>query len=87
MPNLAVLTGNGCIGIYSNLQLTSEPYKSYKMEDTDLINQLFGGLGLIIYLKSEKMFDAFTALSGSSAAYVLLLAEIIRTNAEVLGFK
>lgn len=75
MPNLAFISGQGITGIVDNL----EPALKSKMSD------LFKDMGLVYFLPESKM-EAFTALCGSSPAFVFVILEAMMEGGVALGF-
>jgi pyrroline-5-carboxylate reductase len=66
MPNLALLYGEGVIGLCVD--------KETSTEDTKLLTRLFEPLGKTYLLPEEKM-NALTALTGSGPAFIFVMAE------------
>jgi len=77
MPNLAVLYEKGVIGIVETPVMTPEYRKK--------IENLFQGMGLLVFLHEDKI-DALTALTGSSPAFVFYLIEAMMDGGVALGF-
>lgn len=75
MPNLPIICGEGILGIVEPL----DPMIRQQIVD------LFDGMGLVYFLPETKM-DAFTALCGSSPAFILLMMEAMMEGAVALGF-
>ena len=78
MPNLASSVGSSVTGVFSRKPIIS----SYKKK----IEQLLNTLGWVYWLKSEKLFDPLTAISGSGPAYIFLFLKIMKNSAKKLGF-
>lgn len=77
MPNLAVIEGNGVVGMTANEEISAET----KLQ----ISQLFACLGLVKWYP-EKMIDGVTALTGSGPAFVCVMIEAMIEAAVALGF-
>lgn len=78
MPNLASNIGMGVTGVFSRKQ-TIPKYKKK-------VEQLLNSLGSIYWIKSEKLFDPLTAISGSGPAYIFLFLQIMINSAKSFGF-
>lgn len=75
MPNLALTVGKGIIGVAD-------------LSDLVLKKQIAGileGMGLLYFLPESKM-DAFTALCGSSPAFVFVILEALMEGGVAMGF-
>lgn len=68
MPNLAVIYGEGVIGLSSDKDLSSDIRES--------LTRLFQPLGKIHWLPEEKI-NALTALAGSGPAFIFVIIEAI----------
>jgi len=79
MPNLALQVGQGAVGWHFNKN-------KFDSAERKLIDRIFSLFGMSIYLRSEKMIDAFTAVSGSGPAYVFLFINVLIKTAKKLGF-
>lgn len=77
MPNIALLCGEGAIGLTAN--------ESDRESIGPPIDALFDPLGKIIWLPESK-FDAFTALAGSGPAFIFALTEAIVDAGISMGF-
>lgn len=75
MPNLALTLGEGIIGIADHIDSAVK----------EKIASLLTGMGLIYFLPESKM-DAFTALCGSSPAFILVILEAMMEGGVSLGF-
>ena len=75
MPNLALTCGQGIIGVSDNLD----------SEVKSKVDALLTGMGLVYYLPEAKM-EAFTALCGSSPAFVFVILEAMMEGGVALGF-
>ncbi len=78
MPNLASSTGKGVTGVFSK--------KSINTDFKQRIEKLLSSLGWVYWIKSEKLFDPLTAISGSGPAYIFLFLKIIIQSAKKFGF-
>lgn len=78
MPNLPAQVGVG-MTVYT---ATDEVSRPQLVEVTNLLNTT----GKTIYVESEQMIDAATAISGSGPAYVFYMIEALTTSAVDLGF-
>ena len=78
MPNLASSVGRGVTGVFARKPIIL----SYKKK----IEQLLANLGWVYWLKSEKLFDPLTAISGSGPAYIFLFLKIMKNSAKSFGF-
>lgn len=75
MPNLPIICGEGVLGIVDPVD--------HMLRKTMI--DLFDGMGLVYFLPETKM-DAFTALCGSSPAFILLMMEAMMEGAVAFGF-
>lgn len=66
MPNTPAMVGEGCCGICSNQRVTET--------ELELVLELMGSLGRT-YCIRERLMDAFSAVAGSSPAYVFMFIE------------
>lgn len=78
MPNTPATIGAGCTCLFAESQIT----KSQKAVAT----HIFEAVGKAIWLASEDMIDAATAISGSGPAYYHLFSEALVDAACGLGF-
>ena len=78
MPNLASNIGMSVTGVFSR-KPTMPKYKKK-------VEQLLNSLGWVYWIKSEKLFDPLTAISGSGPAYVFLFLQIMINSAKSFGF-
>ena len=79
MPNLPLQIGQGVIGWYFKKDL-------FNLTECVLLKKIFSAFGLSVPLRSEKMLDALTAVTGSGPAYVFLFANALIKSAQQLGF-
>jgi len=77
MPNLAVIHGEGIIGLCSDEKI--------KNEDKEQLTKTFETLGKIYWLPEEKM-DALTALTGSGPAFFFTIVEAMIDAGIAMGF-
>ncbi len=77
MPNLALVYGQGVIGLVENFQITPQVKKS--------VDALLEGIGLVAWMSEDKI-DALTALSGSGIGFVLVMIEAMIDGGVHLGF-
>ncbi len=75
MPNLPVAVGKGAVGLYG----APEP------ADRELVSALMAPLGLVEWIEDESLFDAVTALSGSSPAFLYRFIDALAAGGENLG--
>jgi pyrroline-5-carboxylate reductase len=73
LPNIPMLCGEGVVGFVENGQLKES------------IDQLFDGLGLLVWLSEEKL-EGLSALAGSGPAFVYVLIEAMIDSGVYLGF-
>lgn len=76
MPNLPVVIGQGVIGLCG-----------YNLSDREqqLVNHLFKDSGTTVWVESEDLIDAITALSGSGPAYFYYFTECLSQAGQKLG--
>jgi len=77
MPNLAARIGQGATAVCAGA--------GAREEDAEAPVRLFRGVGPVVVLLEEPLFDAFTALAGSGPAYVCYLAEAMERAAARMG--
>ncbi|MCX6989197.1 MAG: pyrroline-5-carboxylate reductase [Chlamydiae bacterium] len=75
MPNLAISFGKGVVGVVD----PSDPILQ------KMLLGLLESMGLVYFMPETKM-DAFTALCGSSPAFILLMIEAMMEGGVALGF-
>ena len=78
MPNIAVETGSGVIGIVESPDITPDLKK--------LIDEIFKPLGILYWLPEDKM-NALSALTGSGPAFACIMIESMIDAAIHMGFK
>jgi pyrroline-5-carboxylate reductase len=67
MPNTPALIQEGAAGLYAN--------KNVSPEQKQQAESLMSAVGLVVWLESETLIDAVTAVSGSGPAYFFLMIE------------
>jgi len=77
MPNTPALVQSGATALWHNENVTDE--------QTDLAETILRAVGLALWVESEDLMDAVTALSGSGPAYFLLVMEALQEAGQVLG--
>jgi pyrroline-5-carboxylate reductase len=77
MPNLALLYGQGVMGIVEDGHLS--------LQVRQTVEFLLEGIGLIAWMSEEKI-DALTALSGSGIGFILVMIEAMIDGGVHLGF-
>jgi pyrroline-5-carboxylate reductase len=77
MPNLAILCGQGVMGLAGNRERSVEVRKT--------IDSLLDGMGLNVWMEEEKL-EALTAISGSGIGFVLVMMEAMIDGGVHLGF-
>jgi pyrroline-5-carboxylate reductase len=78
MPNTPATIQRGISGIYLEASV-SAPQRA-------VVETLLSTLGAVVWVASEAMIDAVTAVSGSGPAYVFLAIEALERAAVDLGF-
>ena len=66
MPNTPAMVGEGCSAVCANQNVTET--------ERELVLELLGSLGRT-YIIREGLIDAFSAIAGSSPAYVFMFLE------------
>ena len=77
MPNTPALVQCGATGLYANNAVSSD--------HRDLADIIIKSTGIGLWVDSEDLLDAVTALSGSGPAYYFLVMEAMQAAAEKLG--
>lgn len=77
MPNMAIIYGQGVIGIAEDKELSEK--------DSKTIEEIIQELGTIFKLPEDKM-DALSALTGSGPAFVYAIFESMVDSAIAMGF-
>jgi pyrroline-5-carboxylate reductase len=73
MPNTPALLGAGVTGLFANARVT--------VAQRAQAEQVLASAGRTVWIESEALMDAVTAVSGSGPAYVFLLAEAMEAAA------
>ncbi|AIK95757.1 pyrroline-5-carboxylate reductase [Candidatus Odyssella acanthamoebae] len=76
MPNLPIIIGQGVIGLYAD-EISDQQHES--------VETLFKEVGTIIWVGSEQLINAITAISGSGPAYFYYFTECLARAGEHLG--
>ena len=79
MPNTPALIGKGATVVKSNAYVNEDQKK--------MVEDLFGAVGIVRWIESERDLDAVTAISGSGPAYFFLFAELIEKAAIEIGLE
>jgi pyrroline-5-carboxylate reductase len=77
MPNTPAAIGRGISALYG--------HETVKPDQSRLCETLMAAAGETVWLDSETLMDAVTAVSGSGPAYVFLLAECLAEAGETAG--
>lgn len=77
MPNLAVVSNEGVIGLYANKQVTF-------MEKEEML-KMFNALGKVIVLEKERDIDILTVVAGCGPAIVSFFMDMLTRSAISLG--
>ena len=77
MPNTPALVGSSASGLVANSRVTSA--------QRELAESILRAVGLTVWLDSEALMDAVTAVSGSGPAYFLRVMEAIEVAGVKLG--
>lgn len=77
MPNTPALLGHGITGLFAT---PDTPAHHRALADT-----IMGAVGETVWVESEALIDAVTAVSGSGPAYFYLLTEAMRDAGEHMG--
>lgn len=77
MPNTPSLIQTGAAGLYANESVTPP--------QRDLAEAIMRSVGVALWLESEDLLDAVTAVSGSGPAYFFLIMEHMESAARELG--
>lgn len=78
MPNMAIRTGSGVIGLAENQKLSQE----WK----DKVETVLKPLGYLVWLPEDKI-DALSSLTASGPAFILVMIESMADAAIAMGFK
>lgn len=77
MPNTPALIGHGATGLYANTFVTNAAH--------DLAESILRAVGITVWVDSETLMDAITAVSGSGPAYFFLMMEALQAAGEKAG--
>jgi pyrroline-5-carboxylate reductase len=77
MPNTPAAVGRGVTGAVASASVSAR--------QKDAAQSLLSAVGGVVWLDSEDLIDAVTAVSGSGPAYVFLLAEAMTEAGEKAG--
>lgn len=77
MPNTPALVGCGATALCANAQVTDVQRQTAE--------SVLRSVGITVWVDSERMLDAVTALSGSGPAYFFLLMEALEKTGVQLG--
>ena len=77
MPNTPALVQSGATALWRNEHVSEV--------QTDLAESILRAVGLALWVESEDLMDAVTALSGSGPAYFLLVMEALQEAGQALG--
>ena len=77
MPNTPALVEKGMTGLVAG--------KAVSTEHRDQVQQILASVGDVVWVESDQMIDAVTAVSGSGPAYVFRFIEAMMAGAKHLG--
>lgn len=77
MPNMALIYGEGVIGLASDEKMPKK--------DKDYLTKIFESLGAIYWLPEDKI-NALTALTGSGPAFLFMMVEAMIDAGIAMGF-
>lgn len=77
MPNTPALIGQGATGIYASDNVSED--------DRKLANDILSVAGLVVWVDSEELIHAVTAISGSAPAYFFYMMEAMIAEGKALG--
>lgn len=78
MPNTPALIRSGVTGLYA--------LPGVSAEERERAEAILGAAGSCLWVSSEELLDAVTAVSGSGPAYVFYFIEALQQAARELGF-
>ena len=78
MPNMPSMVEEGVSCLVTN--------KNTSKQNKNIVTDLFGKIGKIYWLSSEKELDKVTAISGSGPGYYFLFIDLLEKAAVKLGF-
>jgi pyrroline-5-carboxylate reductase len=76
MPNLPIIVGQGVMGLYA---------EEISHQQRESVETLFKEVGTLMWVESEQLIDAVTAISGSGPAYFYYFTECLSRAGEHLG--
>ena len=79
MPNTPALVGSGATALFANNFVTEQERKRAET--------ILNAVGIAIWVSTEQLLDAVTAVSGSGPAYCFLLMELMASAGEKLGLE
>ncbi len=77
MPNTPALIGKGITGLFADAAVS--------VADRALAETVCNAVGQSVWVATEKLMDAVTAVSGSGPAYVFAFLEAMQSSGEKLG--
>lgn len=77
MPNTPALLRCGATGLFANAQVAAK--------QRDIAQRILSSAGMTLWVETENLIDAVTAVSGSGPAYFFLLMEAMIAAGEKLG--
>ena len=77
MPNTPSLLNEGATGLYANDKVSAQQKQQ--------ADQILSTAGINVWVDTESLLDAVTAVSGSGPAYYFLFMEAMQSAAEKLG--
>ncbi|MCL1887199.1 MAG: pyrroline-5-carboxylate reductase [Betaproteobacteria bacterium] len=77
MPNTPALIGQGITGLFATDAVTAE--------QKQIAEAIMQAVGITLWVDSESLLDAVTAISGSGPAYVFYFIEALQEAGEKLG--
>ena len=78
MPNTPAMVQSSATAMYANRNVSDE--------QRNIAESILRAVGIVIWVDSEPMMDAATALSGSGPAYMFLFIEALQAAGCELGF-
>lgn len=77
MPNTPSLVGKGAAGLFANTSVSSA--------QKEMVQSVFEGIGIAVWVEDEALLHGVTALSGSGPAYFFLMLEALEASATEAG--
>lgn len=77
MPNTPSLVGKGAAGLFANTSVSSA--------QKEMVQSVFEGIGIAVWVEDEALLHGVTALSGSGPAYFFLMLEALEASATKAG--